>query len=273
MVDEHDVDVVLGGIYSSTRQAIKGPVVERAPEALHLPRAVRGAGVRPADLLHRPGAGAADRAALPVADGADRREDLLPAVGRLHLAARAEREGPGGRHRPRRHASSARSTTRSTTSTTTRRSSASWPAARTSCSTRSCPPGLTPFLASCTTPGSRSEEGSVVCTYFDENFLNLVPAEHVEGLYGCLDYYRDVDDPFSVGAPGGVRPPIPGQRPVHGRQRVHGHVPRPQAVGGGGQRGRLARHRRRGEGARHCQHRRRARAVRPRWSPASTTCG
>src|SRR5207253_4859501 len=26
---------------------------------------------------------------------------------------------------------------------------------------------------------------------------NLVPAEQVEGLYGCLDYYRDVDDAFS----------------------------------------------------------------------------
>lgn len=32
---------------------------------------------------------------------------------------------------------------------------------------------------------------------FDENFLNLVPAGHVEGLYGCLDYYRSVGDPFS----------------------------------------------------------------------------
>ncbi len=37
-----------------------------------------------------------------------------------------------------------------------------------------------------------------MCTYFDENFLNLVPADHVEGLYGCLDYYRAVDDPFSI---------------------------------------------------------------------------
>jgi branched-chain amino acid transport system substrate-binding protein len=40
--------------------------------------------------------------------------------------------------------------------------------------------------------------GRLVCTYFDENFLNMVPAEHVEGLYGCLDYYQDVKDPFSV---------------------------------------------------------------------------
>ena len=37
-----------------------------------------------------------------------------------------------------------------------------------------------------------------MCTYFDENFLNLVPAAHVEGRYGCLDYYRDGADPFSA---------------------------------------------------------------------------
>ena len=36
-----------------------------------------------------------------------------------------------------------------------------------------------------------------MCTYFDENFLNMVPAAHVEGLYGCLDYYQAVSDPFS----------------------------------------------------------------------------
>ena len=33
---------------------------------------------------------------------------------------------------------------------------------------------------------------------FDENFLNLVPAAHVEGLYSWLDYYQNVDDPFST---------------------------------------------------------------------------
>ena len=63
LVERADVDVVVGGIYSSTRQAIKGPVVDRAGDALPLPRAVRGAGVPPADLLHRSGAGAAGRAA------------------------------------------------------------------------------------------------------------------------------------------------------------------------------------------------------------------
>jgi branched-chain amino acid transport system substrate-binding protein len=60
------------------------------------------------------------------------------------------------------------------------------------------PPGLTPFLAQLHDAGFLARGGKVVCTYFDENFLNLVPAEHVEGLYGCLDYYRDVPDRFSI---------------------------------------------------------------------------
>ena len=67
----------------------QGPGRHGGQDALHLPRAVRGAGVRPADLLHRPGAGAAGRPVHPVADARDRGEDVLPAVGRLHLAARA----------------------------------------------------------------------------------------------------------------------------------------------------------------------------------------
>jgi ABC-type branched-subunit amino acid transport system substrate-binding protein len=59
------------------------------------------------------------------------------------------------------------------------------------------PPGLTPFLEQLYDSGFTRRGGHIVCTYFDENFLNLVPAEHVEGLYSCLDYYQDASDPFS----------------------------------------------------------------------------
>jgi hypothetical protein len=44
------------------------------------------------------------------------------------------------------------------------------------------PPGLTPFLAQFHDAGIAARGGQLVCTYFDENSLNLVPAEHVEGL-------------------------------------------------------------------------------------------
>jgi branched-chain amino acid transport system substrate-binding protein len=59
------------------------------------------------------------------------------------------------------------------------------------------PPGVSPFVAALHEAGFRRRGGHLVCTYFDENFLNMVPAEHVEGLYSCLDYYQSVTDPFS----------------------------------------------------------------------------
>src|SRR5207245_11244276 len=59
------------------------------------------------------------------------------------------------------------------------------------------PPGVTLFLEQLYNSGFTKRGGYLVCTYFDENFLNMVPAEHVEGLYSCLDYYQNVSDPFS----------------------------------------------------------------------------
>ena len=59
------------------------------------------------------------------------------------------------------------------------------------------PPGVTPFFEQLYNSGFTSRGGHLVCTYFDENFLNMVPAAHVEGLYSCLDYYQAVSDPFS----------------------------------------------------------------------------
>ena len=60
------------------------------------------------------------------------------------------------------------------------------------------PPGLSPFLAQLHEAGFTARGGRIVCTYFDENFLSMVPPAHVEGLYSCLDYYQDVRDPFSA---------------------------------------------------------------------------
>ncbi len=59
------------------------------------------------------------------------------------------------------------------------------------------PPGVTPFLEQLHDSGFLGRGGGLICTYFDENFLNMVPAAHVEGLYSCLDYYQAVTDPFS----------------------------------------------------------------------------
>ena len=56
------------------------------------------------------------------------------------------------------------------------------------------PPGLTPFLGELYREGFSRRGGKIICTYFDENFLNPVPAEEVEGLYSCLDWYQELND-------------------------------------------------------------------------------
>jgi ABC-type branched-subunit amino acid transport system substrate-binding protein len=59
------------------------------------------------------------------------------------------------------------------------------------------PPGFVSFFEQLYKSGYTARGGQLVCTYFDENMLTLVPPAHVEGLYSCLDYYQDVADPFS----------------------------------------------------------------------------
>jgi ABC-type branched-subunit amino acid transport system substrate-binding protein len=196
LVAEDHVDVVLGGIYSSTRQAIKRPVVEEAKTLYIYPEQYEGqeqdplifcTGPVPAQqveplipwLMRRTGA---TRFALPSADY------IWPHV--LNEKVREAVTEHGGEivhesYFPLDH-TDYRATVDEIMSS----------GAEVVFNTI-VPPGLTPFLEQLHEAGFQKRGGHLVCTYFDENFLNLVPAEHVEGLYSCLDYYQDADDPFS----------------------------------------------------------------------------
>jgi branched-chain amino acid transport system substrate-binding protein len=59
------------------------------------------------------------------------------------------------------------------------------------------PPGCLAFLEALCESGFTERGGRVITTYFDENLVAALPPEHVEGLYGCIDYYQSVSDPFS----------------------------------------------------------------------------
>jgi branched-chain amino acid transport system substrate-binding protein len=59
------------------------------------------------------------------------------------------------------------------------------------------PPGCFPFLEALCTSGFAKRGGRIITTYWDENLTSAVPPEHIEGLYGCIDYYQSVNDPFS----------------------------------------------------------------------------
>ena len=196
MVDEHDVDVVLGGIYSSTRQAIKGPVVERARKLYIYPEQYEGQECDPLIFCTGPVPAQQIEPLFPwLMEHTGAKTFYLPSADYIwpHVLNEkvrevvAERGGTivGEEYHPLDHMDY---------DATVERIMAS--GADVVFNTI-VPPGLTPFLEGLHEAGFTRRGGHIVCTYFDENFLNLVPADHVEGLYGCLDYYREVADPFS----------------------------------------------------------------------------
>jgi branched-chain amino acid transport system substrate-binding protein len=196
LVKHDDVDVVFGGIYSSTRQAIKGPAVVDGKKLYIYPEQYEGqesdplifcTGPVPAQqveplmpwLMQKTGA---KKVYLPSADY------IWPHVlnEKVREVVTANRgEIVGEEYFPLDHADYGETVAKIKSS-----------GAEIVFNTI-VPPGLTPFLEQLYDSGFAKRGGHLVCTYFDENFLNLVPAEHVEGLYSCLDYYQNVNDPFS----------------------------------------------------------------------------
>jgi ABC-type branched-subunit amino acid transport system substrate-binding protein len=196
LVQQDHVDVIFGGIYSSTRQAIKGPAVVEGKKLFIYPEQYEGqecdrlifcTGPVPAQqveplipwLMQRTGA---KKFYLPSADY------IWPHT--LNNKVREVVTANGGaivgeEYFPLDYTDYAEIVDKITTS-----------GAEVVFNTI-VPPGLTPFLDLLYDSGFTTRGGSLVCTYFDENFLNLVPAAHVEGLYSCLDYYQSISDPFS----------------------------------------------------------------------------
>ena len=197
LVDEVDVDVVLGGIYSSTRQAIKGPVVDRAKKLYIYPEQYEGQECHPLIFCTGPVPAQQVEPLFPwLMDVTGAKRFYMPSADyiwprTMNKKVREVVTAKGGtivgeEYFPLDHTDyelvvkDIMATEAEVVFNTI------------------VPPGLTPFLEQLHDAGFSERGGHIVCTYFDENFLNLVPADHVEGLYGCLDFYRDVKDPFST---------------------------------------------------------------------------
>jgi len=196
LVQRDRVDVIFGGIYSSARQAIKGPAVERGKTLYIYPEQYEGEEAHPLVFCTGPVPAQQVDPLIPwLMRETGARKFYLPSADYiwprvLNKKARAvvTREGGtivGEEYFPLDHADYAATIDRIMSSGTE------------VVFNTIVPPGLTPFLAQLHAAGFTKRGGRIICTYFDENFLNMVPAEQVEGLYGCLDYYQSVDDPFS----------------------------------------------------------------------------
>lgn len=222
LIEQDRVDVIFGGIYSSTRQAIKRSAVTKGNTLYLYPEQYEGqesdplifcTGPVPAQqveplipwLMERTGA---KKFYLPSADY------IWPHV--LNESARQVVTANGGtivgeEYFPLDHTDYTRTVAQIMASGTE------------VVFNTIVPPGLTPFLEQLYDAGFTKRGGQIICTYFDENFLNLVPAEHVEGLYSCLDYYQEVDDPFSKALLGTYNERFPGSATFTAGSGCTGH--------------------------------------------------
>ena len=196
LVEQDHVDVIFGGIYSSTRQAIKGPAVVEGKKLYIYPEQYEGQECDPLIFCTGPVPAQQVEPLIPwLMQQTGAKKFYLPSADYIwpHTLNNKVREvvtANGGaivgeEYFPLDHTDYAGTVDKITSS-----------GAEVVFNTI-VPPGLTPFLDLLYDSGFTRRGGSLVCTYFDENFLNLVPAAHVEGLYSCLDYYQSVSDPFS----------------------------------------------------------------------------
>ena len=194
---EHDrVDVIFGGIYSSTRQAIKGPAVVEGKTLYIYPEQYEGQESDPLIFCTGPVPAQQVDPFIPwLMRETGARTFYLPSADYIwpHVMNARVREvvtANGGEivgeeYFPLDHADY-RATVERIAST---RADVVF--------NTTVPPGVGPFLEQLHGSGFARRGGRLVCTYFEENLLGVVPAAHVEGLYSCLDYYQAIDDPFS----------------------------------------------------------------------------
>ncbi len=196
LIQEDRVDVLLGGIYSSTRQAIKGPAVVEGRKLYIYPEQYEGqeshslifcTGPVPAQqvepmipwLMRETGA---KKFYCPSADY------VWPHIMNQRLREVAAAHGGsivGEEYFPMDHTDYAATV-----------ASIIGSGAEVVFNTI-VPPGVAPFLEQLHKSGFVRRGGKLVCTYFEENMLSVFPAEQVDGMYSCLDYYQSVGDSFS----------------------------------------------------------------------------
>jgi branched-chain amino acid transport system substrate-binding protein len=196
LVHDDHVDVLLGGIFSSTREAIKGPAVEESETLYIYPEQYEGQEYHP--LLFCTGAVPAQQVEplIPwVMQQTGARTFYLPSADyiwpqvmnrKLHEVASANGgEVLGEEYYPVDHAEWAATVERINSS-----------GAHVVFNT-TVPPGCFPFLETLYASGFTKRGGRVITTYWEENLTSALPSEQIEGLYACMDYYQSVSDAFS----------------------------------------------------------------------------
>jgi branched-chain amino acid transport system substrate-binding protein len=196
LVEQDKVDLLLGGIYSSTRQAIKRAAVEKGKKLYIYPEQYEGQECDPLIFCTGPVPAQQLEPTIPwLMQQTGANKFYLPSADYIwpHIMNEKVRElvtANGGEivgeeYFPLDHTDYGRTVDKIMSS-----------GAEVVFNT-TVPPGVAPFLEQLHNAGFKKRGGKLMCTYFEENIVGLFPPEHVDGMYGCLDYYQDVGDPFS----------------------------------------------------------------------------
>lgn len=196
LVEEDHVDVILGGIYSSTREAIKGPAISKGKTLYIYPEQYEGQDYDPLLFCTGPVPAQQVEPLIPwLMQQTGAKKFYLPSADYIwpHTMNKKVRQAVtanggsivGEEYFPLDH-SDYRETVDKIMSS----------GAEVVFNT-TVPPGVVPFLEQLHNAGFAKRGGHLVTTYFDENFLGMLPAEYTEGMFSCLDYYQSISDPFS----------------------------------------------------------------------------
>jgi len=196
LVQQDQVDVIFGGIYSSTRQAIKGPAVVDGKKLYIYPEQYEGQECDPLIFCTGPVPAQQVESLIPwLMQKTGVKKFYCPSADYIwpHTMNKKLREvatANGGSILGEEYFPLDQTDYRVTIDKIL-------PSGAEVVFNTIVPPGLAPFLEQLHNSGFTKRGGHIVCTYFEENFLDFFPAAHVEGLYSCLDYYQNVSDPFS----------------------------------------------------------------------------
>lgn len=197
LVEQDNVDLILGGIYSSTRQAIKAAAVTKGKKLYIYPEQYEGRESDPLIFCTGPVPAQQLDPLIPwLIQRTGARSFYLPSADYIwpHIMNGRVRElvtANGGtiegeEYFPLDHTDYGKTIDKIMSTKTE------------VVFNTIVPPGLMPFLQQLHDAGFTRRGGKLVCTYFEENLLKLLPPAQVEGVYGCLDYYQTVTDPFSI---------------------------------------------------------------------------
>ncbi|MFT4101389.1 MAG: substrate-binding protein [Burkholderiaceae bacterium] len=196
LVQQHKCNVILGGITSSMRQAIKDPIVNRGKTLYVYPQLYEGQECTPYLFNTGPTPAQQCDALIPyIIKTLGKKRFALPSANYvwpqlLNKYARKLIEANGGEvvfeeYYPLDQAEYSATINKIGSG-------------KVDCVFNTIiPPGVQPFMKQLYESGFQKNGGVAVCVYYDENSLNFNQPREMDGLLTCLDYFQNVDDPFS----------------------------------------------------------------------------